>query len=103
MQVTSDDKIARISDMESFSLLSYKDDSIALKEFLGPRADSLDSKSVLYKEISKQGYAYMKDLPNDISKKQTLSTVNTLLLGAMIDNDLEVPDSTIAALNKLNK
>lgn len=89
--------------MEPFSLLSYKDDSIALKEFLGPRADSLDSKSVLYKEISKQGYAYMKDLPNDISKKQTLSTVNTLLLGAMIDNDLEVPDSTIAALNKLNK
>ena len=40
-QVTADDKIARISDMESFSLLSYKEDPICLREFLGPRAKLL--------------------------------------------------------------
>jgi len=40
-QVTADDKIARISDMETFSLLTYKDDNVALKEFLGPRAKIL--------------------------------------------------------------
>jgi hypothetical protein len=57
----------------------------------------------MYKEISKQGYVYMKDLPNDISKKQTLNTVSTLLLSAGIDNDMTVPDSTIEALKNLNK
>ena len=56
----------------------------------------------MYKEISKQGYVYMKDLPNDISKKQTLNTVNTLLLGAGINNDLSIPDDTIQALEKIN-
>ena len=103
MQVTADDKIARISDMESFSLLTYKEDPVCLKEFLGPRADSMDSKATMYKEISKQGYVYMKDLPNDITKKQTLNTVSTLLLGAGIDNDLTIPDATIQAINNLNK
>lgn len=103
MQVTADDKIARISDMETFSLLTYKEDPVCLKEFLGPRADSMDAKANMYKEISKQGYVYMKDLPSDISKKQALNTVSTLLLGAGIDNDLSVPDATIQALNNLNK
>ena len=37
-QVTSDNRIARISDAENYCLLTYKDDSKALKEFLGPRA-----------------------------------------------------------------
>lgn len=103
MQVTADDKIARISDMETFSLLTYKEDPIALREFLSARADSQDAKATMYKEISKQGYVYMKDLPNDITKKQTLNTVSTLLLGAGINNDLSIPDATIQALNNLNK
>lgn len=57
----------------------------------------------MYKEISKQGYVYLKDLPNDISKKQSLNTVYTLLLGAGIESDLAIPDSTLEALKKLNK
>lgn len=101
-QVTAIDKIARISDMENYCLLSYKNDSVALKEFLGPRADSMDAKQEMYKEISKQGYCYMKDLPNDVSKKQALNTVNVLLLGAMIDNDLSVSDNVINTINKIN-
>lgn len=92
----------RISDMENYCLLSYKNDSVALKEFLGPRADSMDAKQEMYKEISKQGYCYMKDLPNDVSKKQALNTVNVLLLGAMIDNDLSVSDNVINTINKIN-
>ena len=101
-QATGEDKIARISDAENYCLLTYKTDNIALKEFLGPRADSMDAKQQMYKEISKQGYFYMKDLPNDISKKQALSTVNTLLLGAGIENDTMVPDELIKTLNKIN-
>lgn len=101
MQVTADDKIARISDMETFSLLTYKNNSAALKEFLSARADSMDAKATMYKEISKQGYVYLKDLPDDITKKQSLNTVSTLLYGAGIDNDLRVPDSALDALEKI--
>ena len=99
-QVTGDDRIARISDSESFCLLSYKNDNYALKEFLGPRADSIDGKSVMQKEISKQGYVSMKDLPSDITQKQTLNTVNTLLLASGIENDL-MSERKEDILNKL--
>jgi hypothetical protein len=102
-QLTGEDKIARISDMETLSLLTYKEDPVCLREFLSARADSMDSKATMYKEISKQGYVYMKDLPNDISKKQTLNTVSTLLLGAGIDNDVAIPDETIETLKNINK
>jgi hypothetical protein len=71
-----------------------------LKEFLGPRADSLDGKSVMQKEISKQGYVSMKDLPSDITQKQTLNTVNTLLLASGIENDL-MSERKEDILNKL--
>ena len=69
---------------------------------MGPRADSMDSKQEMYKEISKQGYFYMKDLPNDINKKQSLYTVSTLLLGAGIDSDILISDNVIQTLNKIN-
>jgi hypothetical protein len=103
MQLTGEDKIARISDMETYSLLSYKDDCIALKEFMSARADAMDAKAEMYKQISKQGYVYMKDIPDNISKKQALNTVNVLMLGAGIDNDLSVPDKTINMINKITK
>lgn len=94
----------RISDVENYSLLTYKDDNYALKEFLGCRADSIDAKSEMYKEISKQGYFYLKDLPNDVKKKQTLNTVNVLLMGAGINNDLlDSENNIIDNLKKLNK
>jgi len=101
--LTGEDKIARISDMETYSLLSYKDDCIALKEFMSARADAMDAKAEMYKQISKQGYVYMKDIPDNISKKQALNTVNVLMLGAGIDNDLSVPDKTINMINKITK
>lgn len=77
----------RISDAENYCLTAMGAD-YALKEFFGPRADSQDSKTELYKQISMFGYAYMKDLPNDLSKKQTLNTVNTFFIGAGIETDL---------------
>ena len=86
-QVTSDSKVARISDAENYSLSAIGAD-YALKEFLGPRADAQDSKTELYKQISNFGYAYQKDLPNDLSKKQTLNTIDVFFIGAGIETDL---------------
>ena len=102
-QLSGDNRIARISDAENYCLLTYKTDNYALKEFLSARSDSLDAKNEMYKEISRQGYCYMKDLPNDIKKKQSINTVSILLVGAGLDNDLTIPDNLISTLNKLSK
>jgi hypothetical protein len=72
-QVTDDNKIARLTDAENYSL-SAIGANYALKELLGPRADSSDGKIDLYKQISMYGYAYQKDLSNDLSEKRTLNT-----------------------------
>ena len=100
-QVTGEDKIARITDVENYSLTAIGADE-ALKEFLGPRADSEDSKLEMYKQISNQGYTYLKDLPNDISKKRTLNTINSYLIGAGLASDLVGEDFLEIASNTKN-
>jgi UDP-N-acetylmuramyl pentapeptide synthase len=88
----------RISDVENYALSAIGADE-ALKEFFGPRADAEDAKMEMYKNISKQGYTYLNDLPNDLSKKQTLNTVNSYLIGAGITSDL-IPNDYTAIDNK---
>ena len=61
---------------------------MALKEFMGSRADATDAKNSLYNQIATYGYASLSDMPNDLSKKTTLNTINTYLLAAGIANDL---------------
>lgn len=89
-QTTGDSKIARITDAENYALSTINADS-ALKEFLGARADSSDKKMELYKQINMYGYAYQKDLPDNLEENQTLNTITMYLLGAGIDNDLLEP------------
>lgn len=86
-QATGDSKIARISDIESYSLVAQGAD-YALQEFLGPRADSQSKKLDLYKNINTYGYSYIKDLKPDIMENQTLNTIHTYLLGCGLNNDL---------------
>jgi hypothetical protein len=86
-QVTGDDKIARISDIESYSLVAIGAEN-ALKEFLGPRADNAVAKTDMYKDIGMYGYTYLKDQGHDITENQTLNTMYVHLMGAGIGNDL---------------
>lgn len=81
------EEIMRISDVESYSLAAIGADN-ALKELLGSRADNSESKTELYKQIGMYGYAYLKDLPNNIEKSQSLNTVSIYMLGAGLENDL---------------
>ena len=90
--MNSMEEIMRISDAENYSLSTIGADE-ALKEFFGPRADSEDAKIEMYRNIASQGYTYLKDLPNDTSKKQTLNTVNQYLIGAGIASDLFAEDN----------
>ena len=93
--VTGHDKIARLSDIESYSLAAIGADN-ALKEFLGSRADNMESKTELYKQIGMYGYAYLKDLPENIEKSQAINTVAVYLMGAGLDNDLLNKEEIIA-------
>ncbi|PTU25860.1 hypothetical protein DA469_21530, partial [Bacillus subtilis] len=78
-QVTGNDKIARISDIESYSLVAIGADN-ALKEFLGPRADNSVAKTDMYKNINLYGYTYLKDLGHDITEIKLLIPCNVYLM-----------------------
>jgi hypothetical protein len=103
-QVTGHDKIARISDVESYSLVAIGADS-ALKEFLGPRADNSTAKTDMYKDISMYGYTYLKDMGQDITENQTLNTMYVYLMGAGLGNDLLKEDGTMEEIiqGKINR
>ena len=89
-QVTGKSKISRISDGDNNALSAIGAD-FALKEFMGPRADSSDAKIDMYRDISLYGYVYQKDLSNNLNEKQTLNTVNVYLTGAGFETDLLEP------------
>jgi len=93
-QVTSDSKIARISDVESYSLVAIGADN-ALKEFLGPRADNTTAKTDMYRDISLYGSSFLKDMSKDLTENQTLNTLAVYLLGAGLGNDLLKEDGTV--------
>ena len=71
-QVTGKSKTSRISDADN-NALNVIGANFALKEFMGPRADSSDSKADMYRDISLYGYCYQKDLSDNINEKQTLT------------------------------
>jgi len=86
-QVTGEDKSARTSDMEHYSLQTVGAEH-ALEELLGPRADDLRAKGRMYEKIGSEGFVNLSELPAEPRNRVTLNTINTLLLGAGIRSDL---------------
>lgn len=78
-QVVGDDKNARNSDSEVYSLATLGANA-ALKEFLGPRADDMRAKNEMYAEIAKNGYVAMEDLTDDVYNKVALNTFDMYFL-----------------------
>ena len=78
-QVVGDDKNARNSDSEVYSLAPLGANA-ALKEFLGPRADDMRAKNEMYAEIAKNGYVAMEDLTDDVYNKVALNTFDMYFL-----------------------
>lgn len=89
-QVTGADKNSRVSDAENFAMNVIGAEA-AMKEFMSARADDNVAKAELEKQINNNGYATLKDIPNDIENKQSLNTLNVLFLGAGIATDLITP------------
>lgn len=86
-QVTGDSKVASISDPEMFSLVAINAQN-ALKEFLGPRADSQGKKMQLYKQIARDGYATLEGLEGDIVDSTAINTMDVYMLASGIKTDL---------------
>jgi hypothetical protein len=85
--VKGDSKVAALSDAEALALSVINADN-ALKEFLGPRANAQDAKREMFRQIVQDGYTTLQDLPDDLSEKTTLMTLNTYLLASGIRSDL---------------
>jgi len=89
-QVSSDSKIASISDSEAAALITHGLDNI-FKEFYGPRSSDEKSRNEMYKTIARNGYVTLSDLEDpdrDSYSKNTLNTFDTYLISAGLKTDL---------------
>lgn len=78
-QVVGEDKNARNSDSEVYSLATLGAMK-ALSEFMGPRADDMKSKNEMYAEIAKNGYTSLEDLTDSPENKTALNTFDVYFL-----------------------
>lgn len=89
-QVTNEDKNARNSDVESYSLVAIGAEA-ALREFMGPRADDQRAKNEMYNSISKNGYVTLASLSNDPENKVALNSIDVYFRMGGINTNLVVP------------
>lgn len=87
-QVTGEDKNARNSDLETYSLAAIKAMN-ALQEFMGPRADNEKARNEMYNDIAKNGYVSLLDLDlKDPYNKTALNTFSTYYIMQGIQTNL---------------
>ena len=78
-QVVGDDKNARNSDSEVYSLATLGANA-ALREFLGPRADDSKAKSEMYSKIGDNGFVSLDELTDDPYNKTAVNTFDVYFL-----------------------
>lgn len=78
-QVVGEDKNARNSDSEVYSLATLGAMN-ALREFMGPRSDDMKAKNEMYAEIAKNGYVSLEELSDDPYSKISLNTFDVYFL-----------------------
>lgn len=89
-QVIGDDKNARQSDQEVYSLVALNAMN-ALKEFMGPRADDVRARNQMYNQIAKNGYVSLEELDDDPYNKTSLNTFNMYFLMMGFTTNLVTP------------
>lgn len=92
-QLVRDDKVARITDLESVALTAFGAD-FALQELLGSRADNMRLKLRLEKMIADSGFVDLDMLTDNLGGKaepfisETSNTVDIYFLAAGIRTDI---------------
>ncbi len=89
-QVTSADKSGRVSDSENYALVAINAD-LAMREFMGARADDSVKKQQMLKDIATFGTTSLKDMPDDIENKVSLNLLDVYFTGCHIQTDLITP------------
>lgn len=81
------DKNGNTTDRENESLITLNLYNTSL-EFSGPRADSMDSKNIMYSTINAIGQVSLNDLPMGEEESIALNLFNTYLIGAHIQTNI---------------
>ena len=89
-QVTGEDKNARNTDTETYSLIAVGAEN-CLREMMGPRADDMKAKTQMYNQIAKNGYVSLEDLDNDPKNKTALNTFDVYFAYQMFLTNLVTP------------
>lgn len=85
-QVSGEDRTARVTDVEAFSLLALGQYHAA-QEFYGPMADDNKAQFEMLRSIQRNGEVELAELPNDRLSKVTLNTINALMLGSCVESN----------------
>lgn len=85
-QVTGEDRTARVTDVETYSLLVQGAYSAA-QEYYGPMADDVEAHYEMLRLIQRDGEVELRDLPNDPTSKVTMNTINAFMLGACLESN----------------
>lgn len=74
-QVTGDSKNAMNSNVETYSMVATGA-NMALKEFMGPRADNNRARDEMYNLINRDGFVSLQELSNNQEDKIALNTLD---------------------------
>ena len=85
--LTGVDKNGKESDRE-FESLAIMGLENTMKEFSRPRADSMETKSVMNNTINNLGQVYLKDLPDDPADSLSKNLLSAYFLGAQLYTNL---------------
>ena len=89
-QVINEDKNARNSDVETYSMIAIGAIN-ALKEMQGPRADDTLMKDQMYSAINRNGYVKLEDLDNLPENKVALNTLDAYFMMMGFSTNLVTP------------
>lgn len=93
-QVANEDKNARNSNVETYSLVASGAD-MALKEFMGPRADDMRAKNQMYSNIARDGFVSLSELDSNPEDKIALNTLDEYFTMQGIRTNLVMPLSVL--------
>ena len=85
-QVTGEDRTARVTDVEGYSLLAEGQYNFA-QEAYGPMADDMEAHYEMLRIIQRDGEVELRDLPNDPTSKTTMNTINAYMIGSGLESN----------------
>lgn len=97
-QVIGDDKNASTSNVETYSMVA-SGSIMALKEFMGPRADNAKAKNEMIASINRDGFVSLNELSNNQEDKIALNSLDVYFTMQGLRTNLVYPIDVIPSAN----